>query len=280
MAYDRNEIRLAKVMASRGIASRRESERWIEEGRVIVNGAVVRTAATFVDPEHDHIRVDGKPLPSVPPKVYYILFKPRGYITTREDPEGRQSVQEFTEGLPFRVEPIGRLDFDTEGALIFTNDGDLAHRLMQPGIEIPRRYRAKVYRTPNDADIRAIETGVYLEDGRTAPAKARVVEKTDGTNAWVEVTVTEGRNRLVRRMFAQLGHPVAKLRRESFATITVRGMERGELRQLSREEVLRLREVSEGRVPSAHRSNKKRKGFARAKPKKKRIGQKARAKRG
>ena len=110
------------------------------------------------------------------------------------------SVLEFAEGLPFRVEAVGRLDFDTEGALILTNDGELAHKLTHPSNAVPRRYRAKVYRTPDEADIRAIEQGVYLEDGRTTPAKARVVERTDSTNAWVEVTVTEGRNRLIRRI--------------------------------------------------------------------------------
>ncbi|TNE89516.1 MAG: rRNA pseudouridine synthase [Deltaproteobacteria bacterium] len=276
MSYDREEIRLAKVLAARGLASRREAERMIEEGRIVVNGEVVSSPATFVDPSEDHIRVDGQPLPEVPPNVYYILYKPRGYITSRHDPEGRKSVLELAEELPFRVEPVGRLDFDTEGALILTNDGDLAHKLMHPSTMVPRRYRAKVYRTPNEADIKAIEQGVYLEDGRTTPAKARVVERTDSTNAWVEVTVTEGRNRLIRRMFAQLGHPVAKLRRESFGSITIRGMERGQVRQLTSDEVQRLREVAEGRNPRAA-APKSRKGFAKAKPKKQRLGAKARA---
>ena len=277
MSYDREPVRLAKLIAARGLASRREAERWIDEGRIQVNGAVVETPATFVDPQEDHIRVDGQPLPEAPPKVYYILYKPRGYITSRHDPEGRRSVLELAEHLPFRVEAVGRLDFDTEGALILTNDGDLAQRLLRPATAVPRRYRAKVYRTPDEKDIEAIEQGVFLEDGRTTPAKARVLERTDATNAWVEVTVTEGRNRLVRRMFQQLGHPVSKLRRESFGSISIRGMERGDVRQLTAEELRRLRAVAEGQKVGDRK--KRGKGFAVAKPKKKRLGLKARKKR-
>jgi 23S rRNA pseudouridine2605 synthase len=256
-------VRLAKWMAKRGVASRREAETAIAAGRVTVNGVVAALGAQ-IDPVADVVRFDGKPLPEEAEKVYYLLYKPKGFITGRDDPEGRRSVLELLEGLAVRVEPVGRLDFDTEGALLFTNDGDLAHALTHPSRNVPKRYTAKVYRTPDASDLRAIRTGVFLDDGRTAPAKVRLTDKTDKENAWVEVTVTEGRYRLIRRMFAQLGHPVSKLRRESFATISIRGMERGQLRPLTGAEVERLRALAEGRDVESARP-KRGKGFAKPK---------------
>lgn len=270
-----NKVRLAKLIAQRGVASRREAERLIEEGEVTVNG-VVATGVMLVDPETDHVRVSGRPLPKPPELVYFLFYKPRGYLTTRDDPEGRPSIFDHLGDLGTRVEAVGRLDFDTEGALLLTNDGDLANALTHPKNQIPKRYLAKVYRRPDEADLAAIERGVQLEDGRTAPAKARVVETTGKDNAWVEVTVTEGRNRLVRRMLSTLGHPVAKLRRISFATLSIQGMERGQVRPLTGEEVRRLRDLAAGVRPA--RAGKKRGvGFAKAKPKKSRPTGKKRA---
>lgn len=235
-------VRLAKLLAERGIASRRAAEEIIAAGRVTVNGAVA-TVTTPVDPAHDAVAVDGRPLPGKPPLVYYLLYKPRGYITGRADPQGRRSVLDLVAGLPVRVEPVGRLDYDTEGALLLTNDGRLAHRLTHPSSEAPKRYIASVEGVPDAADIRAIERGIDLEDGRTAPARARLVAAgKDG--ARIEITVTEGRNRLVRRMLLAIGHPARKLRRESFARISVRGMKRGEVRPLTAEEVQRLRDMA------------------------------------
>ncbi len=265
--------RLSKVIAARGVASRREAETMIGEGRVTVNNETV-SGVVFVDSD-DEIKVDGKMLPPEPPKVYFLLYKPRGYITGRKDPEGRKSVLELVEDLRFRVEPVGRLDYDTEGALLLTNDGDLAHQLTHPSRKVPKRYLAKVYRTPSDKTLGTLATGVFLEDGRTHPAKVRIADTTDGTNAWVEVTVTEGRHRLIRRMFAQLGHPVSKLRRESFGTISIRGMERGQIRTLRKTEITRLQELARGVNPSKA-GKKKGKGFAKAKPKRVRPGYKKR----
>ncbi|HHO52470.1 MAG TPA: rRNA pseudouridine synthase [Deltaproteobacteria bacterium] len=259
-----NKVRLAKLLARRGVASRRGAERRIAAGEVTVNGQVA-DGSTPVDPEVDHVRIDGRPLPPEPPLVYYLLYKPRGVITGRGDPEGRPSVFDDLQGVAHRVEPVGRLDFDTEGALLLTNDGDLAHALTHPTRGIPKRYLAKVYRTPDARDLAAIERGISLEDGRTAPARARVLETTDRHNAWLEITVTEGRNRLIRRMMGALGHPVSKLRRESFATISIRGMERGQVRPLTGEEIRRLRDVIGGMRPS-RAGRRKGKGFARAKP--------------
>lgn len=276
--------RLAKILAARGIASRREAERMIEAGRVLVNG-VVATHPGHPTAPTDHIKVDDKPIPREPRKVYLLLNKPKGYITGRDDPRGRPSVLELLGALPQRVEPIGRLDFNTEGALILSNDGDLAHALTHPSRGVPKRYLAKVYRRPSEDTIARLEKGIVLDDGRTAPCKVRVLEATDQGNAWIEVTVTEGKNRLVRRMLATIGHPVSKLRRESFATVSVRDLPVGSFRLLTAEEVARLREIASG-VPAGVAGRTARgpkSGFAKADPKwiAKRVdGKKARDKRG
>ncbi len=256
---------LARFLSRSGVASRRQADRMVLEGRVTVNGRPAKHPAMEIDPLHDHVKADGKPVPQAPPRVYFLLNKPRGYITSRDDPEGRRSVQELLPPLPFRIEPVGRLDFNTEGALLFTNDGGLAHRLTHPSFEVPRRYLAKVHRTPPESTLDKIRKGIRLEDGRTVPALCRVAESTDGGNAWIEITVTEGRNHLIRRLFAALGHPVSKLRRESFASISVRSLVRGDCRALTAEEVTRLqRMVQPGRTPSKRRS---RKGWAKNKKK-------------
>jgi 23S rRNA pseudouridine2605 synthase len=266
--------RLSKLIARRGVASRREAERLIDAGEVTVNGEIV-TSCVPADGEVDLIRVRGRQLPPEPPKMYFLLYKPRGVIVGREDPQGRKSVFDLGHDFPVRVEPVGRLDFDTEGALLLTNDGDLANVLTHPRNHVPKRYMVKVYRTPDERDLGIIRRGIQLDDGKTAPAKVRLTEATDKQNAWMEITVTEGRNRLIRRMMASLGHPVSKLRRMSFATISLRGLERGDMRQLSRAEVKRLQEIGAGVKPT-RAGQKKGKGFAKAKPKPVRPGAKKR----
>lgn len=260
--------RLARVIARSGRASRREAERLVTEGLVQVNGEVILHPGHPVDVSRDHIRVDGKPLPAPPKLAYYLLNKPRGYITTRSDPEGRDNVLQLAADLPVRVEPVGRLDINTEGALLLTNDGELAHRLTHPSSKVPKRYIAKVWRVPTDETLERVMRGVRLEDGMTAPCKARVLSMTESENAWVEITVTEGRNHLIRRLFAAVGHPVSKLRRESFATISIRDLDRGLIRPLTGAEVERLRQIAEGEDPAhaGHRT-RYRPGFARPKEK-------------
>jgi 23S rRNA pseudouridine2605 synthase len=255
-------VRLSKLMASRGVASRREAEAWIGEGRVTVNGQTV-TQVVEVDPTVDVVRVDGQVLPREPKKAYFLLYKPRGYITGRDDPEGRPSVHDLVEKLGIRLEPVGRLDFDTEGALLMTNDGDLAHSLAHPSKKVPKRYLAKVYRTPSRDQLDLIEQGkVFLEDGKIQPALVRVVDATDKENAWVEITVTEGRNRLVRRIFQQIRHPVSKLRRITFATLSIRGMERGDVRPLTADELRRVFDLADGKRPERAGHVPRKKGFA------------------
>ncbi len=257
--------RLAKVMAERGVASRREAEKMIADGRVFVNGVRVSHPGHPVDPRRDTIRLDGKALPRAAPKLWFILYKPKGFITGRDDPEGRPSVLSLLPDVREKVEPVGRLDFNTEGVLLLTNDGEVAHKLTHPSTQVPKRYLVKCWKTPDERALARLQAGVDLDDGRTLPCKARVMSTTDASNAWIEVTVTEGRNRLVRRAFATLGHPVSKLRRVSFATISLRGLERGQYRALTSEEVARLHDVASGVAPqeAGHADQKKKVGFAR-----------------
>ena len=266
-ATPRGAERLAKVIARAGVASRRGAEQLVESGRVRVNGALVHHPGHPVDPEADKIQIDDRPLPPPAPHAYFVAWKPKGMVTTMDDPEGRTTVQTLLEGLPPGLKPVGRLDFNTEGVLLFTNDGDLAYALTHPKRKVPKRYMAKVWRTPDARTLKRIERGVMLDDGKTAPCRARVVETTDTDNAWVEITVTEGKNHLVRRMLEKVGHPVSKLRRESFATISLRQLDRGRVRALLPEEVARLRDMAAGVEPQvAGRGFRYQKGFARPKP--------------
>lgn len=261
---EESKQRLAKVLAARGVASRREAEKLIERGLVEVEGEVVRHPGHPVDPECSRIFVDGKQVAAAPRKVYYLLNKPTGYIVSRSDPDGRRSVLELFPELPERVEPVGRLDINTEGALLLTNDGSLAHALTHPSREIPKRYLVKVWKEPSAHKLEQLEGGVHLEDGKTAPAKVRIVESTENGNTWLELTVTEGRNRLVRRMFAAIGHPVSKLKRISFATISTRELPVGSFRLLTADEVARLRELARGVNPqrAGQKKRSRKAGFA------------------
>lgn len=271
------EIRLQRLLADRGLASRRGSEELIREGRVAVNGETA-TLGMSVNPRTDRVTVDERTLPAASPKAYYLLYKKRGVICTRNDPEGRTTI---FDGFQFRengIESVGRLDIDTEGAILLTNDGVLARNLTHPSRKVPKRYTVKVYRTPTDRNLELIRKGrVYLDGVPAHPAKVRVVESNDSGNCWLEITVTEGRNRLIRNLFSQLGHPVSKLRRESFATLSLRSMERGEIRPLTKEEVERITQISEGKSASSAGHKKRGKGFAVAKPKKRRGASKKKA---
>lgn len=193
------------------------------------------------DPAHDVIKVDGKKLTSTGPLTYILLYKPKGYISSLSDPEGRPLVVDLvkTKG---RVYPIGRLDFDAEGVLLLTNDGELSNKLMHPRSKIPKRYLVKVSDVPSTEDLEKLRNGIYLEDGRTLPAEARFVAKT-AENSWIELTVYEGRNRLVKRMCQAVGHSVLKLKRIEFAGIKLGKLKPGEWRQLRPEELEMLKRL-------------------------------------
>ncbi|MDP2688850.1 MAG: pseudouridine synthase [Deltaproteobacteria bacterium] len=234
--------RLQKIIAAAGVTSRRKAEELITEGRVKVNRAVVTELGAKADPVKDIIQVDGKNIsaPKGPP-VYILLYKPKGFISALTDPLGRPVVTALLK-TKARVFPIGRLDYDAEGVLLLTNDGELSNKLIHPRFSVPKTYLVKVRDVPAQAELDRLEKGVYLDDGKTLPAKARFVRKTK-ENSWIELTVTEGRNRLVKRMCMAVGHPVAKLKRVEFAGIRLGSLKPGEHRALSEKEVERLKKL-------------------------------------
>lgn len=226
------------MLARGGIASRRAAEEMIVAGRVRVNGRVVRELGTKVSPD-DRIDVDGRRVVAEP-YVYVVLHKPRGFVTTLSDPEGRASVAELLADVGARVFPVGRLDFHTSGVLLATNDGEFSNALIHPRKGVPKTYAVKLKGEMRPADVDKWRTGVRLDDGMTKPAEVSSVRLEDG-KTWMEVTLTEGRNRQVRRMGEATGFPVMRLSRVSFAGIGVAGLLPGSWRLLSRDELVALK---------------------------------------
>ena len=238
------EERLQKVMAAAGVASRRHAEELIAQGRVTVNGEIVREMGVKVDPELDRIEVDGNPL-SPESKVYLAVHKPEGVVTTADDPEGRPTILDLVPAELGRVYPVGRLDMDSRGLVLLTNDGDLAHKLMHPSYEHEKEYRVKVAGQPGQTAFNHFRQGVQLEDGVTAPAEIAVLERLrDAT--WLRVVLHEGRKRQVRRMFDALEHPVRDLLRVRVGPILLGNLPEGDWRRLSVREVQALRRLADG----------------------------------
>jgi 23S rRNA pseudouridine2605 synthase len=232
--------RLQKILAHAGIASRRKAEELIESGHVSVNGKVVRELGSKADLDEDLIQVDGRTIRDVQEKVYYVLYKPAGCVTTLSDPENRPTIKAYLDHIPERVYPVGRLDYDVEGALIVTNDGDLAFSMMHPRFGVRRTYLAKVHGIPAPEQLERLRRGVRLLDGRARALEAEVHSRTP-RNTWVRVVVAEGRQHLVKRLMEAVGAPVQKLHRADYGGITVAGMRPGEVRELTRGEVQSLR---------------------------------------
>jgi pseudouridine synthase len=240
--------RLQKVLARAGVASRRASEEIIREGRVRVNGKVVAELGTKIDPERDEVFVDGRKIRTVTAarqdKVYILLNKPPGVVTTTRDDRGRATVVELVSNVPgTRLFPVGRLDFDAEGALLLTNDGTLAHKLTHPRFDVPKTYQAKVKGRPTEEALDKLRKGIYLEDGPTRPADVEIIRSAK-VNTWVELTITEGRNRLVKRMFWRIGHPVLKLVRSQFGSLRVDDLRQGHSRPLTKKELSELKALT------------------------------------
>jgi 23S rRNA pseudouridine2605 synthase len=231
-------MRLNAYLARAGVASRRGAEELIRAGRVRVNGETAGLA-TFVEPV-DRVELDGRPL-VLEALAYVLLHKPAGVVTTADDPHGRPTVVGLVD-VPQRVVPVGRLDADTTGALLLTNDGPLSHRLMHPRYQVDKVYEAEVEGEPDDAALRRLAEGVELDDGTTAPAGVRRLGPTR-----LELTLHEGRKHQVKRMCEAVGHPVRSLHRSGYAGLTLAGLEPGASRQLTREEVDALRAVSGAR---------------------------------
>jgi 23S rRNA pseudouridine2605 synthase len=243
--------RLQKVLAAAGVASRRKAEEIIAAGRVTLNGRVVTEQGTKADPQIDAICVDGQPLKRAETFVYYMLHKPKGYVTTVSDPEGRPTVMELLGAQNKRVYPVGRLDYASEGLLLMTNDGALAQKLTKAGSHIPKTYMVKISGKPNEKAIERLRSGITipLDHGRrvkTSPAKIRLTLNAD--NPWYEVVLIEGRNRQIRRMFLEVGFLVEKIKRVQLGPLVL-DVAPGKFRSLTVREVAQLKGLTPGKPP-------------------------------
>jgi 23S rRNA pseudouridine2605 synthase len=236
--------RLQKVIAQAGVASRRKAEELILEGKVTVNGKVVKELGTKVS-QNDKVEVSGIPVEREQP-VYFLLYKPTGVISSVSDDKGRKVVTDFFPLLKQRIYPVGRLDYDTSGVLLLTNDGEFANLLMHPKHEVDKVYVAKVKGVPSREQLKLLDRGIRLEDGMTAPAKTKLLslDKKKNTSI-IQIMIHEGRNRQVRRMFEAIGCQVMKLKRERYGFLTTHGLRPGESRELSPHEVKQLRAQSQ-----------------------------------
>jgi 23S rRNA pseudouridine2605 synthase len=230
------EERLQKVLAHAGVASRRSCEELILAGKVKVDGKLITDLGIKVDPEKSVIEVTGKPIPGKEQLIYILLYKPAGFLSTVHDPQKRRTVMDLIHGVRQRVYPVGRLDYDTSGFILLTNDGELANDLIHPSREVEKTYRALVKGIPTGKCLGELAKGIMLEDGKTAPAQVKVKKIING-NALVDITIHEGRNRQVRRMFQRVGNPVIRLKRIAFGPLKIGRMKPGEWRYLTDREV-------------------------------------------
>lgn len=236
--------RLQKVIAHAGIASRRKAEQLILEGKVTVNGKVVKELGTKVSP-NDKVEVAGVPVEREEP-VYFVFYKPRGVISSVQDEKGRKVVTDYLPNIEQRVYPVGRLDYDTSGLIVLTNDGEFANLLMHPRNQIEKVYVAKTKGIPSKEKLMSLQRGIVLEDGKTAPAKVKMISADPKKeSAIIEISVHEGRNRLVRRMFEAIGCPVMKLKRERYGSLTLAGLSAGNIRELTPHEVKQIRTLAQ-----------------------------------
>lgn len=261
-------VRLQKIIAQAGIVSRRKAEELILNGRVQVNGQTVTELGTKADPKRDHIRVDGKLLHGAQQHRYLMLNKPKGYVTTASDPEGRPTVMKLVERSGVRVFPVGRLDYQSEGLLLMTNDGELANALTRAAAKVEKVYLVKISGKPSAAGLDQLWSGIMIERGKpgsregrvmTAPAQIRLIR--DAENPWYEVTLIEGRNREIRKMFEEIGHHVEKIRRVGYGPLVL-DVGPGEVRELSADEVealyraVRPKKLSTGKRKETRRTRR------------------------
>jgi 23S rRNA pseudouridine2605 synthase len=269
------EERLQKIIAAAGIASRRKAEELITQGRVTVNGKVITELGTKADLERDHVKVDGKLLHGAQRHRYFLLNKPKGYVTTVSDPEGRPTVMSLVQHVGERIYPVGRLDYASEGLLLLTNDGELANKLTRAASHVHKTYLVKISGRANAADIDKLRAGIKIgarpgdqrtKAVRTAPAEIRLAKDTD--NPWYEVTLIEGRNRQIRRMFEEIGHHVEKIKRIRYGPLSL-DLEPGQVRELTPKEVESLRRYDGRRAAVAPAGKRRRVPFPKTSPRRK-----------
>jgi len=227
--------RLQKILSEYGIASRRKAEELIKEGRITVNGQIAHLGQK-ADPEKDYIKVDGKLLIKPEPKVYYAFYKPRKVITSLIDPQGRPTIKDFIKGIKFRVYPVGRLDFDSEGLLLLTNDGELAYHVMHPSSEIEKTYLVKVDGIIEPETIEKLKKGIKIDGKLAIPVSVNLLRKLKA-NSWIKITLHEGRKRQIRKMLERVGHPVIRLIRIAIDGVKLEELKPGQYRSLTKEEI-------------------------------------------
>jgi len=232
--------RLQKIISAAGIASRRRAEEWIAAGRVSINGIVVRQPGVKADAAKDVIRIDGKIISVEKTYVYIVLNKPAGFVTTLRDPQSRPTVADLLGALPERVYPVGRLDYDSSGLLLLTNDGDFAHKIQHPRFGIPKVYRVKVQGRLDKKEIKKLAAGIRLSDAEIFKPENIFLEKFTEKNSWLRLTLREGKNRIIRRGLAAAGYRVARLQREAIGPLALGGLKEGTWRYLTRREVSAL----------------------------------------
>ena len=236
--------RLQKILAQAGIASRRAAEQLILSGRITVNGQVIKTMGCKVDPVSDRISFDGNPI-NLEKKIYILLHKPAGYVTTLADPQRRHVVSELVADIPQRLFPVGRLDLDTEGALLMTNDGELGNQILHPRYEVKKTYEATVKGSPGAAKLRLLEQGIELDNGRTQPAAIKVISQTPDKSL-IQIIIHEGKKRQVRKMFKAIGHDVLYLKRTAYGNLRLGSLPSGKYRVLSQND---LKKIFSGKIP-------------------------------
>ncbi|GJL58588.1 MAG: hypothetical protein NPIRA03_14450 [Nitrospirales bacterium] len=259
MAQAEKTVRLQKIIARSGVASRRKAEELIQHGLVTVNGATVMTLGTKIDPAVDHIKVEGRHLKSQPPDMFLMLNKPLGYISTLHDPAGRPTIKALVPKPSIRLFPVGRLDYDSEGLLLLTNNGDIAQACLHPAHHVHKTYLVKIKGILEEPEIQKLRHGLMLEDGPTAPAKVKKAGKA-AANSWVEITIHEGRKHQVKRMFEQIGHPVIRLKRVQFGPLNLGTLPPGQTRYLTDKEANDLRQLliaPESPRPAVHQTRTK-----------------------
>lgn len=228
---DRNKVRLNKLIADSGLASRRAADRLIEDGHVTVNGKRVFELGVRVDPNADKVLVDGKPIRKPTQKLYLLFNKPKGVLTTMEDPLGRPTIADYLGGVPARVFPVGRLDWDSEGLVLLTNDGDFANKVMHPSAEVTKTYMVKIDGQPRPDQIQKLLKGVSIIGGKVAARSVEKIRRPEGSDKydWYKIVITEGKNRQIRQMFAKIGFDVQKLQRVAYGRLSIGNLERGQL---------------------------------------------------
>jgi len=239
------KIRLQKIVAQAGIASRRKAEELIREGKVRVNNVIVSQLGAKADPQHDSIEVAGQALPAAQKKVYIMLHKPKGYVTTLRDPEGRPTVMDLVDTVTERLYPVGRLDYDTEGLLILTNDGDCSQSLQHPRHNVARIYLVKVRGRPAEDILSRLQKGIMVDGAKTC--KSRIsVHRSLGKNTWLNMSLWEGRNRQIKKMFAAVGYPVMRILRIGFGPLHLdQKLDPGDYRHLRKDEIQQLMKLTE-----------------------------------